>query len=324
MSDWIKMRSALLQAPKLIAMGRALHGHRPFRDWLTPGGGGPINGQLVSDDALRCVTSALLLRVWSSSREHGKFVGDDLLLPCITVADLDVMAGVEGFGEAMRKVGWAIETPDGNGVILPNFKEYNVPKTPAERQQAVRDRKAEAKGRDAALRSPRNAKTENVAPRREEKREEKKHTPTEPTARSEEWAEFEAGVVRYGVRKLENIGRMQCSPELAMRALRYAEQMVSPSGVKAYPAPFLVNRLKELREGHDPTSKEFWGHPCEEYQKAMKAEREKALAKAREPTVEDPSEVQRRFEADPRRRQRAAAPNPRFRLVGGDETKEAT
>lgn len=173
MSDWIKMRSALLQAPKLIAMGRVLHGHRPFRDWLAPGndrGAGP----LVSDDALRCVTSSLLLRVWSSSREHGKFIGDDLFLACITIADLDVMAGVEGFGEAMRKVGWAIEKTDGSGVVLPNFKEHNVPKTSAERQQASRDRKSAAKARHAASHDTRNAKTRNVAPRGEERREEKK------------------------------------------------------------------------------------------------------------------------------------------------------
>src|SRR5215510_167928 len=77
--DWIKMRSALLDHPKVIAMARRLHSERAFRDWLTPGGGSPMNGQVASDHALRCVTTALLMRVWSLSREHGKFVDADLL-----------------------------------------------------------------------------------------------------------------------------------------------------------------------------------------------------------------------------------------------------
>ena len=136
--DWIKMRAQLLQSPKLISVARSLHDVREFRDWLTPGGAGQMNGQVVSDDALRCVTGALLLRVWSAAREHGEFVGDDLLLPCINLTDLDVIAGVSGFGEAMAGVGWAEDSDE--GVTLPNFREYNLPIESRDKQKAYRER----------------------------------------------------------------------------------------------------------------------------------------------------------------------------------------
>lgn len=157
--DWIKMRAQLLQSPKLISVARSLHNRREFRDWLTPGGGGSMNGQVVSDDALRCVTGALLLRVWSAAREHGEFVGEDLFLPRINLSDLDVIAGVPGFGEAMAGVGWAEDSE--NGVSLPNFREYNLPMDSKDRQKAYRERhKKQAKKR--VTESLPKARNENV------------------------------------------------------------------------------------------------------------------------------------------------------------------
>lgn len=138
MGDWIKMRGALLDNPKVIAIAKRLQKNHAFRDWLTPGGAGPSNGQIVSDIALRCVTASLLMRVWSSAREHGKFVEDDLVLPYSEISDLDQMAGAPGVGEAMEEVEWAVAK---DGVTMPNFKEFNVPMTPAEKQKNYRDRK---------------------------------------------------------------------------------------------------------------------------------------------------------------------------------------
>lgn len=166
--EWIKMRGTLLASPKVIAISRHLQGVREFRDWLTPGGGGPMNGQIVSDEASRCVTVALLLRVWSTAREHGVFDGEDLIFPCIGVVDIDEIAGVSGFGEAMNRVGWAYSKGKKGGVVLPNFKEYNVPATDAERAKAYRER------RDAASRNGRDALSANVTPREEKSRGEKK------------------------------------------------------------------------------------------------------------------------------------------------------
>lgn len=145
--SWIKMRGALTEHPKVIALTRFLLDQRGFREWLTPGGSGAMNGQIVSDEALRCVTCALLLRVWSRSREHGKFDGNDLLLPHNTLEDLDQMACAPFMGEGMASVGWAVETEE-NGVILPNFKEYNIDPAEqkkqqnAERQRRFREKKS--------------------------------------------------------------------------------------------------------------------------------------------------------------------------------------
>lgn len=131
--DWIKMRGALLDHPKVIAITKQLQANKAFKDWLAPN---QVNGQAISDSALRCVTTALLMRMWSGAREHGKFIDDDLVLPYSEIEDLDQMAGAPGIGLALEHVQWAIRA---NGVTLPNFKEFNVPMTAAEKQKRYRD-----------------------------------------------------------------------------------------------------------------------------------------------------------------------------------------
>lgn len=168
--DWIKMRGALLDHPKVIAISKQLQGNTEFRNWLTPGGSGAVNGQVVSDAALRCVTASLLMRVWSGAREHGKFVDDDLVLPFSEIEDLDQMAGAPGVGAALEYVEWAVRA---NGVTLPNFKEFNVPMTAAEKQKEYRDRQ---KNVTDTLPAEGNETVENVTSRVEKSREEKKET----------------------------------------------------------------------------------------------------------------------------------------------------
>lgn len=183
--DWIKMRGGLMQHPRLIALGRHLVRSREFREWLTPGGGGHMNGQLVSDDALRCVTCALLLRVWSASREYGKFDGDNLLLAHLDIPDIDLMAGCPGVGKAMAAVGWAqVKDGDHHGVVLPNFRQHNAPMTPAEKQSAYRTRKNAAdKAPETvteALPTEGNKTVTREEKRREEKKEEREDPPCPP------------------------------------------------------------------------------------------------------------------------------------------------
>lgn len=170
--DWIKMRGALYDHPKVIAIARELQANRAFRDWLTPGGGGPMNGQVVSNAALRGVTVGLLLKIWSAAREHGKFDEDDLVLAHSEVSDLDEMAGAPGVGEAMASVGWAIEK---GGVTLPNFKQFNVPMTPAERQKNYRENHRK-QGDEPVTRPLRGGRNKSVT-REEKRREDLKATP---------------------------------------------------------------------------------------------------------------------------------------------------
>lgn len=154
-NDWIKMRGGLFCSPKLITISRLLQENRDFRDWLTPGGSNPMNGQLVSDHALRCVTGALLCVTWSWSREFGNALPNgDCLLPHIMLDGIDSICGAPGLGEAMEYVGWASETDE--GVILPGFfNEYNSPvirsntSGRAEIQRKYRERKKTQAGNES-------------------------------------------------------------------------------------------------------------------------------------------------------------------------------
>jgi hypothetical protein len=63
-----------------------------------------------------------------------------------TLFEIDEMAGVPGFGDAMELVGWVEETDE--GVVLINFSEHNtvgterssVAKTGAERTKGWREK----------------------------------------------------------------------------------------------------------------------------------------------------------------------------------------
>jgi len=141
MSDaWIKMRASILRNPKLIIVSKCLPANDNFSQWLTPGYSG--REQLVSDSALCCVTVGALLAVWSAARENGKWDGDDLVLLGSALDDLDVISGVPGLGVAMQAAGWAKVGEDGIDVTFPNFSEWNVSKTNAERQADYRLRKS--------------------------------------------------------------------------------------------------------------------------------------------------------------------------------------
>lgn len=174
--DWIKMRGALVDHPKVIAMARALHENNDFRHWLTPGAP-PASGQTVSTRALRCVTTALLMCVWSVSRATGRFVGDDLHLPHSTLPDLDEIAGAPGVGAAMVKLGWVVELAGNAGLCLPNFKEFNVPKTNAEKQKDYRDR---TRSVTSALPERGNENRQSVTPRGRGRGREEPSTDTPP------------------------------------------------------------------------------------------------------------------------------------------------
>jgi len=142
--DWIKARGTLVNSPKVVRMSKFLHCKDRFRDWLMPGWRSLATHQIVSDQALQCVTNSLLIVTWSQLRHHGKFVGADLFVENFEVFDIDGIANVPEFGAAMEHVRWAIQAEDPVGVAFPNFLKYNVPITNAEKQKAYRDRKKSA------------------------------------------------------------------------------------------------------------------------------------------------------------------------------------
>jgi hypothetical protein len=142
--NWIKMRSEVLRSPKLVEISRTLIRNQNFRDWLFPD-----NTSDITESALRCVTCALLLRVWSDARNFGDFIGEDLYVPHLSIPDIDLWAEAPGVGKAMEKVGWVnvgySEQNIPNGLVFLNFKQYNTPKDDAEKQRDYRKRQ-KAKG----------------------------------------------------------------------------------------------------------------------------------------------------------------------------------
>jgi hypothetical protein len=63
---------------------------------------------------------------------------------CCDLLDIDEIAGIPGFGEAMEYVGWALHNAEKDAIILPNFTEWNTPakdRTAAERQRRYREKR---------------------------------------------------------------------------------------------------------------------------------------------------------------------------------------
>lgn len=241
--DWIKMRGALLDHPKVIAISRTLQQSSEFREWLTPGGGGDMNGQLVSQQASRAVTTALLLRAWSAAREHGKFVGDDLWLEHSWVEDLDQLAGAPGFGLAMESVGWVKSHPTAKGVILPNFKEFNVPMTEAERAKEYRDRKKN--GVTNASRTQRDEITPIVTTRVEKSRD---LTPIVPEAFNAFWDAYPSSR-RVGKGKCLNLWQSNKLESVASQVLSHVATMAKSEQWSRDNGRFAPTTLTYLNQG---------------------------------------------------------------------------
>jgi hypothetical protein len=137
--DWIKMRSALLSNPKVHTIARLVGECRDASRVLTTGANCPPC-EVLSRNALRNVTVTALLLVWSSANEHTS----DGVMRCCDLIDIDEIAGIPGFGEAMQYVGWALHDDEKDAIILPNFTEWNTPakdRTAAERQRRFREKR---------------------------------------------------------------------------------------------------------------------------------------------------------------------------------------
>lgn len=140
--DWIKMRPALLTSPKVNGIARFLEkDQRLGRRLLNVATG--VMSDVVTRDVMRFVTVATLLKVWGAANEHT----DDGVFKNADLQDIDDIAGIPGFGEAMQAEGWAFYDAEERTVELPNFNEYNTAagarggKTPAQRQKEYRERK---------------------------------------------------------------------------------------------------------------------------------------------------------------------------------------
>jgi hypothetical protein len=203
--DWIKMRRGLRHDPKVIAIARELSKRQDFMAWWSDNDSVTRHESVTPCVTLRRVTVVTfsnivrvtvcaLLDVWASLNNT---LGEDGKAPFMCLQDIDGIAEIPGFGEAMESVGWVVELED-KSLIFPNFSENNSPsktrednpKTGAERAKEYRERK-KAQGEQSAPVTPsRNVTTEK---RREEKRVQPPTPPVTGGGRSgfktDEWAD---------------------------------------------------------------------------------------------------------------------------------------
>lgn len=212
---WIRMRGSLVNNPRVIALARALLADPDFLDWY---GHDSVKLQSSRTVTIRHVTVVTrvtvgaLVPLWSMVNECAE--GDGFLRDA-SLFEVDVMAGVPGFGKAMVAAGWLEECPDG-GIRFPNFSEHNTvqesrstsAKTPAQRAKEYRERH-----RDESHEPSRNSSRDGVTEKRdasrdavttEKSREEKNtpHTPTGADIRFERfWAAYPRKVAKDAARK---------------------------------------------------------------------------------------------------------------------------
>lgn len=143
--DWIKMRTDLYRDPKVCLMADLLMNEEgELSRYVNQN---TQRDMTVTRNVMRNVTVGALVSTWGVLRHRGKRQLDDLTLKGCTLSIIDDVSEIPGFGEAMKFVGWVIETDE--GIVLPNFfEEFNVDpeedsrKKNAERQRRYREKQA--------------------------------------------------------------------------------------------------------------------------------------------------------------------------------------
>ena len=121
--DWIKMRAALTTCPKVASMARVIGMADEFRG--------------LSRHSMRLLVVGGLHAVWSAVNEHTT----DGVMANAFPEDLDDIAGISGFGDAMRDAGWLVADETDKTLTFPNFGQWNTPAkdtTAAERMRKHR------------------------------------------------------------------------------------------------------------------------------------------------------------------------------------------
>src|SRR5688572_682367 len=216
------MRLNLVTHPKVMRIAESLVEDQDYRDWTglhwgIPGG----DEKQARYEALRVtryVTVGALLRYWGYVNEH---IEEDGTIRGLWPDDVDQIAGVPGFCDALDAVGW-IEIDELTGcVTVPNFNKYNVyganrGMTSAERQKAYRDRQKSNVTRYVTPRNESNAREEK---RREEKNREEKEIKPKGVAALPDWLPVEAWQTWLEVRTKNRAPNTTRALNLALREL---------------------------------------------------------------------------------------------------------
>ena len=143
-NDWIKMRTDLYRDPKVSVMADELMD--PDGELSAYINQNCMRNMTVTRNVTRNACVGALLSVWGVMRHRGVRVGDDLTCLGVSLAVLDDISDMPGFGDAMNEVGWVRE--DDHGLVFPRFfADYNVEpdgknkSKNAERQARYREKK---------------------------------------------------------------------------------------------------------------------------------------------------------------------------------------
>ena len=133
-ANWIPVREDLETDSRVLAIAESItHQNRHYVL-------GPVSTDLLGDagavtrDVMRDVTIVALLRVWAAFTHHTR---DGSIHHATTIAHLDTIARLRGFGQAMAAVGWAVHDPESRTITLPNFTEYNAPNKNGQRAKTA-------------------------------------------------------------------------------------------------------------------------------------------------------------------------------------------
>jgi len=255
--DWIKMRRGLRHDPKVVAMARYLSERRPFMNWWTDPQQQSADRNVteyVTFANVTRVTVCALLDVWASLNNALK---DDGHAPFMTLEDLDEIAEIPCFGEAMESVGW-VTLEESGGLVFPNFIENNTPsksrtggaKSDAQRAKEYRARKKAERESQESVDASRHVTTEKrreeYSIERERARGEKAQTIVSAYPRQEKLASA-LRIVDQHLAEGENFEAMLSGTKAAAAVIR-----TLPSGARNRYVPSAESFFLQKRWQDDP------------------------------------------------------------------------
>jgi hypothetical protein len=195
--DWIKMRAELATHPRLLSIYNELvFGDDPGfliyvcgSDALDIGVMPPRNDsvtdralRIITERALRDVTLCSLLRVWCAVNAHCKVEDNDAIMTPMLLVDIDDIAGVSGFGNALFESGWVDVDEERKLLRFANFLEYNEPACLRRQAMTDKERQRRYRGKRNVAKQSSGERVTKVTKRngREEKRREDNTTPIVP------------------------------------------------------------------------------------------------------------------------------------------------
>jgi hypothetical protein len=177
--DWIKMRTDLYRDPKVCVMADLLMAEKSELSRYV--NQNMQRNMTVTRNVMRNVTVGALVSTWGVLRHRGKRQEDDLMLKGCTLAVIDDVSEIPGFGEAMLSVGWVVQAE--LGLVFPNFfEEFNVdPEADFRRKNADRQRRFREKQASKNNANSNVTVTSESNVREEKRREESKQSPLPPS-----------------------------------------------------------------------------------------------------------------------------------------------